>query len=352
MSIEGSIPRKAKEQSSAITFFETDWMYPFSHNHPLYVTVYINEVEFKKAFLDSGAFINIMTRATLEKARISEESIVKQPIVITGFGGERRVTMGCVTIDLAIKEIRLGTKFYIIDPKTNYHIILRRTWMHRYGVVPSSYNQCVKAKWGKKMVTKHFETDEAHYSDAIYFIVLSVKENLTTSKPQGVKIPCWEDIKDDKKLKKESADSESKDEPPDDDIVIKPEVAPECMQNELQPQREQLVEVDLSDGQDAPKEMLGLDPDLVSHYLDVFPNPKPIKQVAQKYHSDLKEKIKEEIEKFQHIGHQMFSFMDGFSRYNHIKMAEDDAEKAAFRTPLGNFFYTVMLFGLKNAKRL
>lgn len=219
--------------------------------------------------------------------------------------------------------------------------------------------------------------------------------------------------------------------------MIKPEVAPECIQDGPKPQPEQLIEIDLSDGQDAPrpifvssslspekreqllklisrysdvfawsyKEMPGLDPDLVSHYLDVFPNSKPIKQAARKYHPDLEEKIKEEIEKLQqagfirpiqyptwlanivpvkkkngqirvcvdfrdlnkscpkdefplpHIdtlvdatsGHQMFSFMDGFSGYNQIKMAEEDAEKTAFRTPLGNFFYTVMPFGLKNA---
>ena len=48
-------------------------------------------------------------------------------------------------------------------------------------------------------------------------------------------------------------------------------------------------------------------------------------------------------------GSAMFSFMDGFSRYNQIKMAPKDAEKTAFRTPMGNFYYTVMPFGLKNA---
>ena len=48
-------------------------------------------------------------------------------------------------------------------------------------------------------------------------------------------------------------------------------------------------------------------------------------------------------------GNAMFSFMDGFSGYNQIKMAPKDAEKSAFRTPMGNFYYTVMPFGLKNA---
>ena len=45
----------------------------------------------------------------------------------------------------------------------------------------------------------------------------------------------------------------------------------------------------------------------------------------------------------------MFSFMDGFIGYNQIRMAPKDAEKTAFRTPMGNFYYTVMPFGLKNA---
>ena len=45
----------------------------------------------------------------------------------------------------------------------------------------------------------------------------------------------------------------------------------------------------------------------------------------------------------------MFSFMDGFSGYNQIRMAPKDAEKTAFRTPMGNFYYIVMPLGLKNA---
>uniref|UniRef100_A0A2N9ERP7 Integrase catalytic domain-containing protein n=1 Tax=Fagus sylvatica TaxID=28930 RepID=A0A2N9ERP7_FAGSY len=48
-------------------------------------------------------------------------------------------------------------------------------------------------------------------------------------------------------------------------------------------------------------------------------------------------------------GSAMFSFMDGFSGYNQIRMSPRDAEKTAFRTPIGNFYYTVMPFGLKNA---
>ena len=48
-------------------------------------------------------------------------------------------------------------------------------------------------------------------------------------------------------------------------------------------------------------------------------------------------------------GNAMFSFKDGFNEYNQIRMSPKDVEKIAFRTPIGNFYYTVMLFGLKNA---
>ena len=49
-------------------------------------------------------------------------------------------------------------------------------------------------------------------------------------------------------------------------------------------------------------------------------------------------------------GSAMFSFMDGYSGYNQIRMAIKDVEKTAFRTPIGNFYYIVMSFDLKNAR--
>ena len=41
--------------------------------------------------------------------------------------------------------------------------------------------------------------------------------------------------------------------------------------------------------------------------------------------------------------------MDGFSRYNQIKMASEDMEKTSFITPWGTYCYKIMPFGLKNA---
>ena len=45
----------------------------------------------------------------------------------------------------------------------------------------------------------------------------------------------------------------------------------------------------------------------------------------------------------------VFSFMDGFSGYNKIKMVPEDMEKTTFMKPWGTFCYKVVSFGLKNA---
>ena len=43
------------------------------------------------------------------------------------------------------------------------------------------------------------------------------------------------------------------------------------------------------------------------------------------------------------------SFLDAFQGYHQIPLASDDQEKTAFVTPVGNYHYKVMPFGLKNA---
>ena len=49
------------------------------------------------------------------------------------------------------------------------------------------------------------------------------------------------------------------------------------------------------------------------------------------------------------VGHPQMSFLDAFQGYHQIPLALDDQEKTAFVTPIGNYHYKVMLFGLKNA---
>jgi hypothetical protein len=152
-------------------------------------------------------------------------------------------------------------------------------------------------------------------------------------------------------------------------------------------------------------EMPGIDPKLVAYSLNVESGTRPMVQPMRTFHPEVEAQITQEVKKLlsagfikpiQHprwlsnivpvkkknvqirccvdfrnlnkaclkdefplpnmdllidsaTGHAMFSFMDGCSGYNQIFMSPKDAEKTTFRTPIGNFYYTVMPFGLKNA---
>jgi hypothetical protein len=153
------------------------------------------------------------------------------------------------------------------------------------------------------------------------------------------------------------------------------------------------------------QDMPGLDTDIVVHKLPLRPDYPPVKQKLRRTRPDMALKIREEVKRqfdvgflvvakypqwvanivpvpkkdgkvrmcvdyrdlnkaspkddfpFPHINtlvdntarFVVFSFMDGFSGYNQIKMDPDDMEKTTFITPWGTYCYKVMPFGLKNA---
>ncbi|XP_073261648.1 uncharacterized protein [Populus alba] len=153
------------------------------------------------------------------------------------------------------------------------------------------------------------------------------------------------------------------------------------------------------------EDMPGLDRNIVVHKIPLEEGCKPVKQKLRRAHLDVWIKVKTELEKQWNAGFlevvkypqwvsnivvvpkkegkirvcvdfrnlnkaspkddfplphidvlvdnvarsSTYSFMDGFSGYNQIKMALEDKAKTTFVTPWGTFCYKVMSFGLKNA---
>ena len=152
--------------------------------------------------------------------------------------------------------------------------------------------------------------------------------------------------------------------------------------------------------------MPGIDPNVITHRLNVYPFSKPVHQKKRVFALEQDKAIKEEVQKLTtaqfirevyyldwlanvvmvkkangkwrmcidftdlnkacpkdsyplpHIdqlvdsiaSHQLLSFMDTFSGYNQIKMDEANQEKTSFITSQDLFCYKVMPFGLKNAE--
>nr|CAD1839597.1 unnamed protein product [Ananas comosus var. bracteatus] len=155
------------------------------------------------------------------------------------------------------------------------------------------------------------------------------------------------------------------------------------------------------------KEMPGLDPEVAVHKLTISPDIRPVKQAPRRMRADLEEQIIAETKKLIEAGFireekyvdwianivpvkkkngqiricvdfrdlnkacpkddfplpitdlmidnasscEIFSFMDGSSGYNQIKMAPEDEKHTTFRTPIGIYCYKVMPFSLKTLEQ-
>nr|CAN82186.1 hypothetical protein VITISV_031111 [Vitis vinifera] len=140
--------------------------------------------------------------------------------------------------------------------------------------------------------------------------------------------------------------------------------------------------------------MKGIHPSITFHRLNVLQTARPIRQKVRRFHPNIQEIIRNEVDKLLEAGfirevdypdwlanvvvvpkkegkwqvcvdytnlnnacpkdnstagQGMLSFLDAFSGYHQIPMSPADVEKTAFITPHGLYCYRVMPFGLKNA---
>jgi len=68
------------------------------------------------------------------------------PMELMGFGGAVESTEEYVQLALKVGLIVALTRFYVINSKVSYHILLGRPWFHKHCLIPSTCHQCVKER--------------------------------------------------------------------------------------------------------------------------------------------------------------------------------------------------------------
>ncbi|XP_074351891.1 uncharacterized protein LOC141691044 [Apium graveolens] len=101
-------------------------------------------------------------------------------------------------------------------------------------------------------------------------------------------------------------------------------------------------------------DMVGIDPEVMCHRLNIFPNCTGIRQKCRPVSGERAIALKEEVDRLLELvdvttGHALLSFMDAYSGYNQIPMYGPDQEHTSFITDKGLYCYIGMSFGLINA---
>jgi hypothetical protein len=194
--------RALLETTNAITFTDEDMevQYP-DHRRPLYLSATINEVQVRRALVDTGFCINLIPLSTIQAAKISQKKIQGVSMEIKGFGGVGEYTKGHIQLVLKVRPIVTLTWFHVVDSVVPYHILLKIPWLHKHQLIPSTYHQCVKGRLNGKPIRiavnpMPFDQSESHFVEAALYDEITPAEEASLAKPIGIPLPKWEEIKD------------------------------------------------------------------------------------------------------------------------------------------------------------
>ena len=87
------------ETTNAITFTDEDMEVEHpDHRRPLYLMATINDVQVRRALVDTRASLNLIALNTLEAMDLTGRRILGAPMEIIGFGGLAESTEGYVQL--------------------------------------------------------------------------------------------------------------------------------------------------------------------------------------------------------------------------------------------------------------
>ncbi|KAK1665875.1 hypothetical protein QYE76_054034 [Lolium multiflorum] len=159
-----------------ITFDEEDNLIEDgAHNRPLYVEGNIGVAYLRRILIDPGSAVNILPLRSLKRAGFTEEDLESTDVMICGFDNQGKPTLGAITVKIQMSTFSFKVRFFVIEANTSYSALLRRPWIHKYRVVPSTLHQCLKFLDGngtqQRIIgnTNPYTVQESHHADAKYY---------------------------------------------------------------------------------------------------------------------------------------------------------------------------------------
>ncbi|XP_072088034.1 uncharacterized protein [Arachis hypogaea] len=222
-----------------------------------------------------------------------------------------------VLLSIEVSAVNSPTLFVVVPSKAGFNLFLGRDWIHEMGAIPSTLHQNLTF-WNKDGGVEEVPADNS----TCYYDEMHVKFRMYNPRVK----PLTVDTKD--PLEKIDIGNSGH---PRQTYVSK--MLSDDFKKEMVEILKEYCDCFAWDYEEIP----GLSYELVEHQLPLKANVKPIKQPPKRFAPEVVQKIKEEIERLLKAKFiRTTSFMDGYSGYYQIYIAEEDVSKTAFRFP-GNF---------------
>ena len=360
------------------------------HNDPLVIMLNIEGFNTKRILVDNGSSADIIYFPAFQQLKLDEKRLRPFESPLVSFSGDRVYPKGIITLTVTMgmhpRQLTRQLDFLVVDCPSSYYVIIGRPTLNRWKAATSTH--CLKVKFPTDSGVDEVEGDQVLAREC-YEAVLVAKENHT-----------W--------VIKEKEVNEMK--ALETVILARDETAKTTrigttLSLGMRASLIQFLQENLDVFAWSHENMPGIPTEVIQHKLNVNPERKPVQQRQRAFALEQDQVVRDEVARLLTVGfirevyypnwlanivlvkkangkwrmcvnftdlnkacpkdsfplpridqlmdstvsHKLLTFMDAFSGYNQIKMAEEDQAKTAFITSQGLYCYKVMPFGLKNA---
>ncbi|KAL0421292.1 UNVERIFIED_CONTAM: hypothetical protein Slati_3152100 [Sesamum latifolium] len=387
ISIKEVLDVKTMEDAPLIQFGRAERSGPqIMHNDALVITVILANYEVGRIFIDSGSSADILFGEAYNQMQLRDVSLEKEKSCILeawspssddGRGTARKTCL---------------LKFLVVDVPSAYNVILGRPTLNTFQAVISTYH--MKIKFPTLGGIGEVQSDPLQ-SRRCYVDAVRRGEKRGGDDTQNKAPPNKKEKAPEEKIS-ETTETPAKVQPAEEllNIQIIPGDPDKTtrISSHLGEEAKKGITLCLQRNADifawTPQDLEGIDPQVITHHLNIDPNHKPIKQKKRHFGPENDKIIQAEVNKLMAAGHieeiqfpewlsnvvlvqsmpQRFlsTTMNRSARGFHIRLriaqhdryltripsdhaSPEDRKKVSFITSEGTFCYVAMPFGLKNA---
>ncbi|CAL1379065.1 unnamed protein product [Linum trigynum] len=358
------------------------------HDDPLVIEAVVADYKVKRIHVDGGSSADLLFYPAYLSLGYRPDQCRPAKICLVGFSGTQVPVIGTLPLRVRVGEgdqiADTVTNFHIVDCPSVYNCILGRPFLHKLRAVPSTFH--LRLKFPTNTGIGCVRGDQALAKQCC---TLSLQKKAVVNidaREEGI-CPVLVD--------------------PDEDFPIS-EVHTVRISTAWPREALQSLLTLLQEFEEVfawgPEDMPGVDRRVAEHALGIAPRSRPIQQKRRNFSWERRQAVAEEVSRLlkakfiQEVlyptwlanvvmlkkangqwrmcvdftdlnkacpkdpyplskidqlvdataGHRFLSFLNMFSGYHQIPMRKEDQEKIAFMTPVGNYCYKVMPFGLKN----
>ncbi|XP_064950571.1 uncharacterized protein LOC135611986 [Musa acuminata AAA Group] len=283
--------RSRLEPGSQITFRVEEAKFP-NHDDALVVSVRIANARVKRVIVDTGSSADVLYFEVFKRLGITKGDLTPLASSLTGFMGDfvspLETTLLPITIGEEPRTETIMTTFIVVDLPSAYNVILDRPTLNKLKAVISTYHHALKFLTSSRVGVVRSDPKE---SRQCYLTAVTMPK-----RPRPIQPPL--DPRNDFKTPRHSESTEQlvevllrRGRP--DKVVKVGMTLPEADQIQLVNFLKENADVFVW----YPEDMLGVNPQVMQHHLNICHEAHPIKQRPRKFAPDRQKAIDDEVDR-------------------------------------------------------